>query len=201
MQRFVSERSSLSVDLASSSLDDVRAEPVAISVSVGLSWPPVKRQQFTGHPCRQQLWERGLQEHILHHHGLLHFVRCKRPGWWPPGKRGGRPHQHSLFRPNRPNRSLTTGPAAAVRCAVKSTSTPSLAAGSSKCLASGGQSGDGTCSGACARSGACAQGCSTGTTQTLPTVGNGARHEQHRSAERLCCHLQTWLGSVSTSCE
>ena len=37
MQRFVSKRSSSSVDLASSSLDDVRAEGAAIALSVGLS--------------------------------------------------------------------------------------------------------------------------------------------------------------------
>ena len=33
-----------------------------------------------------------------------------------------------------------------------------------------------------ARSGACASGCSTGSTRKLPAAGNGARHEQHRSA-------------------
>ena len=41
MQRFVNRRSSSSVDLDSSSLDDVRTQRAAIALSVGLSWSPV----------------------------------------------------------------------------------------------------------------------------------------------------------------
>ena len=41
-------------------------------------------------------------------------------------------------------------------------------------------------SGACARSSGCAPGCSTGSTRTLPTAGNGAGHQKHRSAGKVC---------------
>ena len=82
MQRFVSMRSSSSVDLDSSSLDDVRTERAAIALSVGLSWPPFKRRRSAGRPSWQQLWERALQEHILHHHELPHGVRLQWPDWW-----------------------------------------------------------------------------------------------------------------------
>ena len=58
MDRFVSKRSSSSVDLDASSLDDVRAECAAIALSVGLSWPPDRyTKQTRGRPSRQQLWE------------------------------------------------------------------------------------------------------------------------------------------------
>ena len=46
--------------------------------------PPVKRQRSAGRPSWQQLWERTLQKHILHHHELPHGVRLQ-PGWWRPG--------------------------------------------------------------------------------------------------------------------
>ena len=62
MDRFVSKRSSSSVDLDSASLDDVRAERAAIALSVGLSWPPDRYTKFPrDRPSRQQLWERALQ--------------------------------------------------------------------------------------------------------------------------------------------
>ena len=48
MQRVGSKRSSSSVDLGSSSRE--RAERAAIALSVGLSWPPVKRQRSAGCP-------------------------------------------------------------------------------------------------------------------------------------------------------
>ena len=69
--------------------------------------------------------------------------------------------------PPQPLHSLKIIPAAAVRSAAKSTSTPSCATGSSTCWTTGGQNGDGACSGACARSSGCAPGCSKGSTRTL----------------------------------
>ena len=87
MDRFVSKRSSSSVDLDASSLDDVRAERAAIALSVGLSWPPDRyTKQTRGRPSRQQLWERALQDHLLEHHELPHGVRLQRPVWWRPGE-------------------------------------------------------------------------------------------------------------------
>ena len=76
MQGFVSRRSSSSVDLDSTSLDDVRTERAAIALSVGLSWPPVRRRRSRRRPSWQQHWERALQEHI----------RLQRPVWWRPGQ-------------------------------------------------------------------------------------------------------------------
>ena len=95
MDRFVSKRSSSSVDLDSASLDDVRAERAAIALSVGLSWPPDRYTKFPrGRPSRQQLWERALQEHIMNHHELPHGVRLQRPAWWRPGEAINRPLTH-----------------------------------------------------------------------------------------------------------
>ena len=70
---------------ATSSLDDVRAERAAIALSVGLSWPPVRQQRFAGRPW-QRVWERGLQEHIFHHHEFPHGVRSQPPDWRRPGE-------------------------------------------------------------------------------------------------------------------
>ena len=67
MQRVVIKPSSSSVDLDSSSLDDVRAKRAAIALSLGLSWPPDRHARSRGRPSWQQLLERALQEHILHH--------------------------------------------------------------------------------------------------------------------------------------
>ena len=85
MQRFVGKRSSSSVDLDSSSLDDVRAEraeQAAIALSVGLSWPQDRHARSRGRSSKQRLWEGALQEHILHHHELPAGVRLQRLGWW-----------------------------------------------------------------------------------------------------------------------
>ena len=87
MDRFVSKRSSSSVDLDASSLDDVRAERAAIALSVGLSWPPDRyTKQTRGRPSRQQLWERALQDHIMNHHELPQGISLQRPAWWRPGE-------------------------------------------------------------------------------------------------------------------
>ena len=93
MQRCISKRSASSVDLDSSSLDDVRTERAAIALSVAQSWPPVKRRS-AGRPSWQQLWECALQEHIPHHHELPHGVSSQRPGWWQPGDAIARPLSH-----------------------------------------------------------------------------------------------------------
>ena len=93
MWRFVNKRSSSSVDLDSSSLDDVRAERAAMALSVGLSWPPVKRRRSAGRHSWWQHWERALQD-TLHHHELPHGVRLQRPGWWQPGDAIARPLAH-----------------------------------------------------------------------------------------------------------
>ena len=206
MDRFVSKRSSSSVDLDASSLDDVRAERAAIALSVGLSWPPDRyTKQTRGRPSRQQLWERALQDHILEHHELPHGVRLQRPVWWRPGEAIDRTlTQEELAHIKTPRAAPATPTAALVedepiRSAARSRSTPSPATGSSTCWTNGGQNDDGTCSGACARSGACAPECSTGSTRTLPTAGSGARHEQRRAAGELCCHPLTRRDSASTS--
>ena len=77
MQRFVSKRSSSSVDLDSSSLDDVRPERAAIALSVGVSWPPDRRWPSRGRPGWQQLWGSALQEHSVHYHEFPHGVRLQ----------------------------------------------------------------------------------------------------------------------------
>ena len=94
MDRFVSKRSSASLNLDASSLDDVRAERAAFALSVGLSWPPVMRRRSVGRPSWQQLWERALQDHILEHHELPHGVRLQRSAWWRPGEAIDRPLTH-----------------------------------------------------------------------------------------------------------
>ena len=99
MQRFVSKRSSSSVDLTSSSLDDVRAERAAIALSLVLSRPPDRHAKSFGRPSTQQLWERSLQEHILHHHEFPHGVRLQRPGWWRPRDTIARPLTHTRRSP------------------------------------------------------------------------------------------------------
>ena len=172
--RFVSMRSSSSVDLDSSTLDDMRAERAAIALPVGLSWPPVKRRRSSW----QLLWERALQEHILHHHELLRAVRIQRPDWWRPGGAIARTLTHeeiayvstpwsSFSHPLQPLHSLKTSPAAARQNAAKSRSTPSCATGSSTCPATGRQKGNGACRNPWVRSGACVPECSTGSTRTL----------------------------------
>ena len=184
MQRFVSKRSSSSVDLDSSSRDDVRTERAAIALSVGLSWPPRRRRRSAGRFSWQHLWERALQEHILNHHELPQGIRLQRPALWRPGETIDRPRTHeelvhisALLVP--PLHSSMTSPAAALPSAARTTSTPSSATGSSTFWTSG-RHGDGACSGAWVRSSVFAPGCSTGSTPTLLIAGNGAHHEQHR---------------------
>ena len=99
-----------------------------------------------------------------------------------------------------PPRPLKTSTAAALPSAARPTSTPSPATGSLTCWTSGEPSDDGTCSGACAKSSAFALECSTGSTRTLPTAGNGARHEQQRLAGEARCRPPTRHGSASASC-
>ena len=198
MDRFVSKRSSSSVDLDASSLDDVRAERAAIALSVGLSWPPDRyTKQTRGRPSRQQLWERALQEHIMNHHELPHGVRLQRPAWWRPGEAIDRTLTHEELAHIKTPRAAPAAanvedePSGSASKRRKIRVDPIAATGSSTCWTSGGESGDGTCSGACARSSACARECSTGSTRTLPTAGSGARHEQRRAAGELCCHPLT----------
>ena len=90
----MSKRSSSSVDLDSSSLDDVRTECAAIALSVGLNWAPVKRRRSAGRTSWQQLCERAFQEHNLHHHELPHDVRLQQPGCWQPQDATARPLTH-----------------------------------------------------------------------------------------------------------
>ena len=77
MKRFTSPRSS--------SLDDVRTERAAIALSVGLSWPPAKRQRSAGRSTFQEAWERAVHEHILQFHELPDRA-CHRAAWWRPGQ-------------------------------------------------------------------------------------------------------------------
>ena len=95
MDRFVSKRSSSSLDLAASALDDVRAERAAIALFVDLSWPPDRYTKMPGRPSWQQLWECALQQHILNRHEISQGIRLQRPAWWRPHTRGARPHQDS----------------------------------------------------------------------------------------------------------
>ena len=113
MQRFVSKRSSSSVDLASSS-PDVRTERAA-TLSVGLHWPPVKRQRSAGRPSWQHHRERALQEHILHHRELAHSIRLRWPGWWPAGETITRLLTHEgIAHTSTPCAALPATPAAAL---------------------------------------------------------------------------------------
>ena len=112
MQRFVSKRSSSSVDLASSSasssLDDVRAERAAIAL---FFWSELATSQTAAVRRKLQLATAlgtcSLQEHILLHHGALAWSPLTAVGLVATGRdhrptahtRGDRPHQHSLYRP------------------------------------------------------------------------------------------------------
>ena len=118
VQRFVSRRSSSSVDLVSSSLDDVRAERAAISLSVGLSWSPDRRRRSRGRTSWQQHWERALQVHILHHQELPHGVRLQRPVWWRPGETIDRPLTHKEIAHVKTPRAALAAPAAAAAALV-----------------------------------------------------------------------------------
>ena len=176
MQRFVSKRSSSSVDLYSSSLDDMRAERAAIALSVGLSWPLDRRRRSVRRPGWQQHWERALQKHIFHHQELPHGVCLQRPVWWRPD----RLHQHSLCR-----LSLSGSPIGSGTKRRKAQVDPI-----STCHTSGRHNDNGAGRSACAKSSGCAPGCSTGSTRTLATAGNAAHEQQRRSAGKVCCHPQ-----------
>ena len=120
MDRFVSKRSSSSVDLDSASLDDVRAERAAIALSVGLSWPPDRYTKFPrGRPSRQQLWERALQEHIMNHHELPRGVRLQRPAWWRPGEAISRPLTHEEIAHVKTPRATEAAPASTAAALVE----------------------------------------------------------------------------------
>ena len=114
MDRFVSKRPSSSVDLDASSLDNVRTERAAIALSVGLSWPPVKRRRSVGRPSWQQLWERARQDHTLKHHELPHGVRLQRLAWWRPGEATDRPLTHEELAHTKTPRAAPATPAAAL---------------------------------------------------------------------------------------
>ena len=114
MDRFVSKRSSSSLNLDASLLDDVRAERAAIALSVGLSWPPVTRRRSAGRPSWQQHCERALQDHILEHHELPHGVRLQRPAWWRPGEAIDRPLTHEELAHTKTPRAAPATPAAAL---------------------------------------------------------------------------------------
>ena len=196
MQRFVSKRSSSSVDLNPSSRDDMRTERAAIALSVGLSWPPAKRRSSCGNVLFRSTSSTTVSSRMVSAYS---------------GRAGGNQETSSPDRsltrrsptsalpvplrpphPLQPLHSLKTGAAAARQNAAKSTSTPSCPTGSSACWTSGGHNGGGACSGAWVRSSDFAPGCSTGSTRTLPTAGNGGRQQQHHgSAGRPCSHPQT----------
>ena len=74
VQRFVSKRSSSSVDLDSSSLDDLRTEQAAIALSVGLSWPPHKRRRSAGRHQLAAALGNVLSRSTSYHHELPHGV-------------------------------------------------------------------------------------------------------------------------------
>ena len=107
--RFV-RRSSSSVDLASFSLDAVRAERAAIALSVGQCWPPDKRRRSARRPSGQQLCELALQEpssttvssRMVSAHSGSAGGHQETPSPDRP-TRGDRPRQHS-GRPGRPSR-------------------------------------------------------------------------------------------------
>ena len=112
MDRFVSKRSSSSLNLDASSLDDVRAERAAIALSVGLSWPPDRyTKQTRGRPSWQQLWERALRDHIMNHHELPHDVLLQRPVWWRPREAIDRPLTHEELAHTKTPRAATAAPA------------------------------------------------------------------------------------------
>ena len=103
MYRFVSKRSSSSVDLDSASLDDVRAERAAIALFVGLSWPPDRYTKTRS--------------------ALLAENESSRPG--------GDQEKPSIV-PPQPQDSLKTSPAAVFPSVARPMSILSPATGSSK---------------------------------------------------------------------
>ena len=124
---------------------------------------------------------------LSHHNGMKNDVTVWDPGLSDPDRCA---HLPGLTAGETFDRPLTHEEIVRQN-AAKSRSTPSCATGSSTRWTSGRQNSDGAYSGACARSSDFAPGCLTGSTTVLRTAGNGARHEQRRSAGRLCCHPQT----------
>ena len=129
--------------LDSSSRDDVRAERAAIALSVSLSWSPDRfTKQTRGRPSWQQLWEHALQEHTSTIMSFRMVSACSAlPGGDQEKPSTGRSHTSSSptprlpmpRKPPQPLHSLKTSPASARQSAARSTSTPSLATGSSTC--------------------------------------------------------------------
>ena len=139
MQRFVSKRSSSSVDLASfsasSSLDDVRAE-------AGRHRPVCWSELATRQACEIARSAQPASGNVLsistssHLHELPHGVCLQRPGRWRSGDTIARPLTHEEIahtlallvplppqwptRPPQPLHSFKTSPAAARQNAVKS---------------------------------------------------------------------------------
>ena len=171
----------------------MRAERAAIALSVGLSSPPDRRLRSLARSSWQQHWERALQEHIFHLRELPHGVRLQRPVWWQPGDAPPDRLHEEITHTSSPC-TVPTAPAAPAAALVEDepsgSGTTSCATRSSTCPTREGQNGDGAYSGAWVRSSDFALGCSTGSTGT----GNGARHQQHHLARRLCCHPQTRHG-------
>ena len=89
IKRFMSSRPSSQQELQT--LDDVRTERVAVALSVGLSWPPVKRQRSAFRPSFQEAWELAVQQHILQFHELPDGAYLTRAAWWRPGQSVVRP--------------------------------------------------------------------------------------------------------------
>ena len=201
MDRFVSKRSSSSVDLDASSLDDVRAERAAIALSVGLSWPPDRyTKQTRGRPSRQQLWERALQDHILEHHELPHGVRLQRPAWWRPGEAIDRPLTHEELAHTKTPRAAPAAPATPAAALVEDE--PSCSASKRRKIHVNPIARDwfldmldqwkterhwGHAAVLVRGPAPVPLECSTGSTRTLPIAGSGARHEQRRLAGEACC--------------
>ena len=67
-------------------LDDVRTERAAVALSVGLSWPLVKRQRSAVRPTFQEAWDRAVQQHILQFQDLPDGAYLTRAAWWRPGQ-------------------------------------------------------------------------------------------------------------------
>ena len=157
MVRFVSKRSSSSLNLDASSLDDVRAERAAIALSVGLSWPPDRHAKPRGRPSGGGPPEAPASSSTGN--ALFRTTSSSttssdtasacsaRPGGDQEKPSTGRSHTRNSPTPRltvprqplQPPHSLKTSPAAVVRSAARSTSTPALATGSSTCWTSGGR--------------------------------------------------------------
>ena len=144
MERFVSRRSSSSVDLDPSSLDDVRTERAAIALSVGQTGGGGRADAPPGSSSGNVLF-RSTSSTTMSSPMLSAYS----------GRVGGNQETPSFDRSHtrrspiparpvppqtpRPHQTLKTSPAAALQNATKSRSTPSCATGSSTFWTSGGQ--------------------------------------------------------------